>query len=128
MTKTELEKELKKGYEELGRVFFEDHKNDTTTNSKYEALFKNIKPFYAEYAAIEATELAEKGLKKCPSCGNTPPMVSLFCNMCGHKFESNLPKPEPAPVIQPKQPQLCPVCHNELEEDSLFCSNCGHHL
>ncbi len=124
MNKEELEIKIKEGYEALGKAFYENHKNDNPANNKYEELFRNIKPFYDEYEAIISTELAEKGLKKCSVCGATPTIESIYCHMCGHKFD-NEPQSEEVKLILA---HICPYCNSKLEDNSTFCSTCGQRL
>lgn len=51
--------------------------------------------------------------KQCPSCNESIPSTSKFCNLCGAKIEAKI---------------ICPTCNYENEEDSKFCSSCGTHL
>lgn len=51
--------------------------------------------------------------KQCPSCNESIPSTSKFCNLCGVKIEATI---------------ICPTCNYENEEDAKFCSTCGTKL
>ena len=128
MLKEDLIKKIQEGYTALGEAYYNDHKDDNSSSNKYKELFDNIRPFFVEYEGILDVELAEKGLKRCPRCGKTPPAESLFCNMCGYDFRNEkadavkeeVEEVPPTPVVR-----KCPHCGAELEADSAFCSTCG---
>jgi len=74
-------------YREIGRAYYETHKNDIT------------KEFPEQMAAIAKSEKMIKelnnriselrGTMKCTSCGNDVPNDSVFCPKCGAKMEDD---------------------------------------
>lgn len=107
------EKALDKTFQELGKAYFEAHKDDAeealkgfveSINSSNEA----IAEYKKEIALI-------KGVTNCPACGAEVPSGAAFCNFCGHKMEA----PE-APAQR-----TCANCGAAIAENAAFCNVCG---
>lgn len=76
-----------KQYEEVGRQYYQLHKDDN------EPVFEEISLIKSALDEIEflRAEIAElKGLKKCPSCGMVMDLDAVFCNKCGTKCDSDV--------------------------------------
>ena len=76
---------IEKQYTEIGKQYFELHKEDE------EPLFEEINLISESLMEIERlkSEIAEiKGKKKCPACGTVVEQDAVFCNKCGAKCES----------------------------------------
>lgn len=75
---------LQKQYAEVGRLYYEAHKDD-------------VEPAYEQFESIrEAEESVEqmkkdlldiKGAKKCPKCGAQVPEEASYCSSCGEKLD-----------------------------------------
>lgn len=85
-TKETLEKQLTELYAQIGKVFYGDHRGDAHLVPKYSEIFAQVKPIYEKLIDMENEELERQGLKRCPACGKTIPIDSIFCNMCGHRL------------------------------------------
>lgn len=73
-----------KQYTEIGKRYYEQHKDDT------EPAFGEIVLIKEAMEEIEALkgEIAQlKGLKKCSACGAVMELDAVFCNKCGAKYE-----------------------------------------
>ena len=71
-------------YTEIGKQYYEQHKEDT------EQVFGEMPLITEALAEIEAmkNEIVElKGLKKCRSCGAVLNIEDVFCTKCGTKYE-----------------------------------------
>lgn len=124
MEKEKINQKMNETFGFIGRIYYEEHKDDSDLEKEYTEYFEKIKDFYGELRKIEDIELAEKGLKRCPTCENKTIIESRFCNMCGHKFMSNdnfMQEEKKAEIV----PRKCKACGEILEDDALFCANCG---
>ena len=111
------EKAIAKIYSEIGKAYYEKHKEDALAEeaesiNKINALFAEIKQHKDEINRI-------KGIAMCPNCGAEVVAGSTFCNACGQA----LPKNEPAPAAS--EGSFCPNCGTAVPAGNLFCSNCG---
>ncbi|WP_075717424.1 zinc ribbon domain-containing protein [Roseburia sp. 499] len=71
-------------YQEIGKQYYEQHKEDTESAFGEIAL---IKEAMEEMEAIKG-EIAElKGMKRCQSCGTPLNIDDVFCKKCGAKYE-----------------------------------------
>lgn len=71
-------------YTEIGKQYYEQHKEDA------EPVFPEITLIKSALEEIEAlkSEVADlKGMKKCQSCGAAMNVTDAFCNQCGAKYE-----------------------------------------
>ena len=77
-----------------------------------------------EIAALEAEVLAQKGCRKCVTCGESIAVIAAFCPHCG----AAQPKEEPPVVETPLDSAdewICPNCGAKADEDDAFCAACG---
>ena len=119
-----LMQQVNEAFAEIGRIFYENYKNEPRPLPKYVGLFKKVKSLYEELMKMDRQELEVQGLKRCPSCQNKTALESRFCNMCGYKFDSDNNQQDELPVSP--QVKKCKVCGANMEDDSIFCGNCGH--
>ncbi len=70
-------------YKELGRAYYEDHKDDETPDysvvGDIKAAFERIRENQEEIARI-------RGARKCPECGKDVGVDAKFCPFCGVKL------------------------------------------
>lgn len=116
-----IETNLKKVYEEIGKKYYEDNK-DNLNNDSYQQYFREIEKIESEKEKIESRKLMLQGRRKCQYCQAIVPIESKFCNMCGEKMpEIKVPEKE----IEGSDIRKCMNCGNTLETDAMFCPNCG---
>ena len=78
------EETIRKQYLEIGKQYFDLHKDDE------EPFFEEIsviKEKQQEILQLEMEIAAIKGQKKCPNCGILLEQDSIFCRKCGAKYE-----------------------------------------
>lgn len=117
---SDKEKRIAAIYSEIGKAYYEHHKNDAVAEeaasiNEINALFAEIEKHREEIGRI-------KGLTKCPSCGADVARGAAFCNSCGQAIAQ--PEPEPMPA----DGRVCPSCGAEVPEGNLFCTSCGTKL
>ncbi|MFX1252629.1 MAG: right-handed parallel beta-helix repeat-containing protein [Promethearchaeota archaeon] len=62
----------------------------------------------------EKSSVVQEIYGSCPHCGHERIPGSVFCLMCGHRFDLHLTV------------RFCPNCGQERKPDYLFCLMCGH--
>lgn len=78
------EEYILKQYGEIGKQYYEQHKEDAEPAFEEIALIKEA----MEEIEVLKSEIAQmKGLKKCPACGAVLELDAVFCNKCGVKYE-----------------------------------------
>lgn len=73
-----------KQYTEIGKQYYEQHKDEAEPAFGEIAL---IKETMEEIEALKGEIAQLKGLKKCPACGAVMELDAVFCNQCGAKYE-----------------------------------------
>lgn len=71
-------------YAEIGKQYFEQHKEDAEPDF---AEIKLIKEALEEIEGLKSEIADLKGLKKCQSCGAALNVEDAFCKKCGAKYE-----------------------------------------
>ena len=79
------ENTILRNYREIGRAYYNAHKNDLTKEFPDE--MDNISEAKRKIAELHAKISDLKGTKKCSSCGSEIPNDSSFCSKCGQKVE-----------------------------------------
>ena len=79
---------IEKQYAELGRSYFEKHKEDEEPAEAEQ--FKVIKEALEEVERMKTEILNLQGASECPNCGAKMPMGAAFCSSCGTKMEENV--------------------------------------
>lgn len=72
---------LQKQYAELGRVYFEAHKDEEDVAEK--EAFDAIKDILRELDDLKEQLLDKQGSVVCPNCGEKQSMEASFCSKCG---------------------------------------------
>lgn len=75
---------LQKQYAEVGRLYYEAHKDDA--EPVYEQ-FESIREAEESIEQMKKDLLDIKGAKKCPKCGAQMPEEAVFCSSCGEKLD-----------------------------------------
>ena len=123
----EKEKQIKRLIFDLGKAYYENHKNDFTAEGA--ELISNINALYKEIYENNEKIKQIKGVVKCEKCGADIASGDAFCTVCGAK--ANRPEPVVAaaqPQPQPQAQRLCPTCGAAVPEGNLFCTKCGTRL
>ena len=76
---------VKKQYEELGRTYFEAHKDEEGFAGNEQ--FRVIREALEEIARMKTEILNLQGAVLCPKCGAQNPADASFCSSCGTKLE-----------------------------------------
>lgn len=71
-------------YQEIGKQYYEQHKEDAEPAFAEIAL---IKEALEEIEALKSEIADLKGLKRCQSCGTALNVDDVFCKKCGAKYE-----------------------------------------
>lgn len=79
------ESTIQKNYKDIGREYFESHKNDE--ESEYEAQFFAIKNAMTAIEELKKKINEIKGTRHCNHCNEDVPANSIFCPKCGVKLE-----------------------------------------
>lgn len=75
-----------KQYAELGRMYYEQHKEDEEAAN--EEQFKVIREALEEIERMKTEILNLQGASECPNCGAKMPLGAAFCSSCGTKLEN----------------------------------------
>lgn len=78
---------------ELGKLTYQATTQDVDLSEDIARTVEEITELKQNLAVVNANIASIKNQKICPECENTVPKESLFCNLCGYKFEI-----EPEPV------------------------------
>ena len=74
---------ITKLYQEMGKSYFEKHKNDDQPKYGQVSLIKEAEEVIEE---LKEQLGAIKGTQKCPECGNEMPLDADYCSKCGVKL------------------------------------------
>lgn len=89
---TAEEKALTDIYTEIGKLYFDNHK-DNPCCEEMKALCDKAAEKIASLEGLKAQVRAIKGVNVCANCGADVPLENDFCGKCGAKID----RPEPAP-------------------------------
>ena len=91
------ESELKNAYAEIGKAYYEAHREeDGDFSDQYVIIRENLRLIGEYKAEIEERKSGETNKvaepdkvsveKICPICNHSVPQDSAFCSVCGHQF------------------------------------------
>ena len=80
------EDQVQKMYAQIGKLYFESHKDDETTD--YEQM-SQIKDTLATIEDMKKELNELKGTKVCPRCGQEVKAADAYCKSCGAKLEED---------------------------------------
>ena len=99
----ELNGEITKRYQGLGRFIYEAKKAGSADEAELADQIAGIDDLYAQLSAVSAQYASMQDKVTCPACGKKMPTDSMFCSHCGAKLESR--KKLPKQSRRPKSPQ-----------------------
>ena len=93
----DLNNEIGKRFEALGRILYNAKKNGTDASAMVEENITAIDDLYEQLAAInqQLTQLRNKTM--CKACGEENPQDAVYCNRCGKKLAEEEQKPDEEP-------------------------------
>ncbi len=103
------EASIRKAYRELGRAYFQDHRNDE--EPVYDQIVF-IKAAFEEIGELKATKDDIRGIRRCPECGEAILSGAHFCPNCGKRYE----EPEDEDDEEVAEPEEEPVAKEEKAE------------
>jgi hypothetical protein len=84
---SEITGELKKKYQELGRLAYDAAKNNSNIQEKTNLAVTEIDELFVKLSIVNAQIDIIKSIIRCPECGGSNSMEAAFCSNCGQKFE-----------------------------------------
>ena len=78
-----VETTINQYYKEIGRAYYEKHKNDENFEFPQIAAIRNA---FAERARLQGLKDQARGVAKCPRCGKTVGDMDRFCTNCGERL------------------------------------------
>lgn len=78
----------------LGKLTYKATTQDVDLSGDIAKTVEEITELKQSLALINAHIASIKNQKICPECENSVPQYSVFCNICGHKFEAEEPVAE----------------------------------
>ena len=91
---SELNGEITKRYQELGRFIYEAKKAGSADEAELADQIAGIDDLYAQLSAVSAQYASMQNKVTCPACGKKMPTDSMFCSHCGAKLENAPAEPE----------------------------------
>ncbi len=105
--------QLQKMFRDLGREYYQDHKQDE--NLEY-PLMTQIKNELDAIASLQVEKDKLRGIRRCPNCGEVTNVNAKFCPACGTQVQ----KPYAAEVVKEDEiPE--PETDKEATVDADFC-------
>ena len=75
---------INKLYQEMGKAYYEEHKNEEEPDYDQIVLIKEAEEALAELKK-QVGQL--KGMQRCPKCGQDMPLDADYCSKCGEKLD-----------------------------------------
>ena len=97
----EREGAIQKMYRELGKAYFQDHKDDA---DPVYGQITAIKAAFEEIGELKANKDDIRGIRRCPECGNPVSQEAKFCAQCGAKCEEE-PEVVECEVVEDEEPE-----------------------
>lgn len=117
----QVEGEIRQKVYQLGQLYYEEHKDNEDTGSKYYSLVDAISKLEFNRMGFYKNKLRLQGQMMCENCGAVIPYGSVFCGTCGKKADEK----QVGSGAEMPAGKRCAACGAPLEADSLFCASCG---
>lgn len=105
-----LNNEISKRFEALGRVAYDAKKNGSDASTLVEECVLSIDSLYEQLDAVNAQLAATRSQVVCHKCGEENPANAVYCCKCGQRLWDDIPAAETsaqstASEEEPKPPQ-----------------------
>lgn len=121
LTISDEERKIDRNYMEIGRLFYEMHKDDC--EKEFAELIVSIDESKEKIKQCNEEIKELKGIIKCPGCDAEIMGNLAYCPHCGFKIEQEEPEEErqeeSADVV------FCKNCGAKLDPEYKFCVKCG---
>ncbi len=87
ITAAELNSEISKKCEILGRVFYESKTTDKSYDTAIDELVEKISELKGELDSVNELLAETKNKIKCPKCSAVNPKDAIFCEKCGERLK-----------------------------------------
>lgn len=94
----------------LGKLTYKASTQDVDLSGDIAKTVEEITELKQSLALVNARIASIKNQKICPACENAVPQYSVFCNICGHKFETE----EPVAAEKTPAEEAVAVTENEV--------------
>lgn len=85
----DLNNEISKHYESLGRTIYEAKKTDNDSSDLVSECITAIDDLYEQLDAVNEQLVAMRAKLLCKNCGQENPQDSDYCSKCGHKLSED---------------------------------------
>lgn len=85
----DLNNEISKRYESLGRTVYEAKKTDNDSSDLVSECITAIDDLYEQLDAVNEQMVAMHARLVCKNCGQENPQSSVYCSKCGHKLSED---------------------------------------
>ncbi len=82
----DLNSEISRRYESLGRMVYESKKTDNDSSDLADECIVAIDDLYEQLDAVNEQLVAMRAKTVCKNCGQENPQDSVYCSKCGHKL------------------------------------------
>lgn len=86
LTAAEINKEIAKRYEALGRVVYDSRKDNTNIESLVSECVRSIDALYSRLDAVNARIAQLRNQRTCPTCNSVNDNSAVYCNRCGARI------------------------------------------
>lgn len=128
---SEKQNEIEQIYVEMGKTVYDSYKTGEDVGKAFTKESKKIDKILSEIDDMNTKILLNKGLRKCPACGETVANQAGFCTNCGEKLKPVKVKEEKKAEDKKKEEpkaKVCPQCGTVCEPQTNFCSKCGYKM
>lgn len=116
---SDLEKSISQRYLELGKMYYEAHKEDD--NAEQKELIETINGAFATVRQCKEQIIRLKGTAQCPKCGAEIVGGAAFCSVCGEKIPARN-------EARAEEVVYCKNCGKAMQKGQKFCTGCGQPL
>lgn len=123
---TQAENDMFQKINQLGQLYYENHKNDTDgLDEEYASLIKTIIKLDENRKGFFNYKLRLEGAMLCVNCTSAIPYGSVYCPICGKK---SMEKEEGTIGEDTSIGDVCNKCGKTNPPNSAFCAECGNKL
>ncbi|MCH3971576.1 MAG: zinc ribbon domain-containing protein [Oscillospiraceae bacterium] len=101
MNAADLNNEIAKRFEALGRVVYDAKKAGTSSDELVGECVTAIDELYEQLDAVNEQLAAKRCRVTCRNCGQDNPANALYCSKCGQKLQEDVPPAQAAPAEEP---------------------------